>query len=283
MTRVFLGIGSNTGDAALQLARAIELLARRFNLQHSRAVRSAAEGFDGAPFVNVVVCFDTDLTLKDIVGLARCIEIELGKDLTQARFADKAIDLDVLYFGDLTLCNDRFELPARDVLHPYYLCGLYELQPDWIDPRHSKTVAELWAERDCDLAPVALPSVPDLRETRMVIDDFRLSLHLGVTEEERAQLQEVSLTIAIRFEMAPGATHSDCVNETLNYSTLARMLTSEFTGATVRTIEHLAGQCTDAIARTTHARGTLTVGVRKFPQTPGIAGGASFELTTDMY
>lgn len=284
MTRVFLGLGSNALDAPVQIAHALSLLKLRFDLVVSSAVCSEAKGFAGNPFVNCVARFDTNLELSDLLAFSKRVEIQLGKDLTQPRFSDKRIDLDVLYFGDTVRVNDRFAVPARDVLESYYLFGLRELQPDWIDPSRLKTISDLCNEQNlADLPAVELPHVDEQRTSKIRIDDFRLSLHLGVTEEERANQQEVSLNLTLELTNVPHATYTDSVEETINYSTLARAITSEIGGTTVQTIEHLAERCTRTILKTVAFEGRLSVEVRKNPSTPGIVGGAYFELTSEVF
>ena len=60
--------------------------------------------------------------------------------------------------------------------------------------------------------------------TRQVIHirDMTLSCHIGLTEAERARAQRLRLNVALT--LVPQATCEDCIEETINYGTLARAI-----------------------------------------------------------
>ena len=111
------------------------------------------------------------------------------------------------------------------------------------------------------------------------LDDLRMPVHLGVPDEERAEPQEITVSIVFEFDSPPGATATDAIEATIDYGVVCRSLARELGARPVRTIEHLArrgldylesvagGEC-DAIALT----------VRKFPAIDGLVGGAAFTL-----
>lgn len=283
MNTAFIGIGSNSSDAEFEVAQALAALSSHLDLTPAQACRSDAEGFSGAPFVNLVAKTETDLDLVQLTTLLRRLEITLGKDLTQPRLAAKKIDMDLLYFGTMVINNDRFVLPARDATRPYYLHGLNTLSPDWIDPQTGKTIRDLHAAADMTgITLVALPEIIHVENATVQIDDLRFELHLGVTALEREALQEVSLDLSFTFTTPPRAMSSDDVDDTFNYSTIARALTGTLGGITCRTLEHLVELACGVVATLTPFPGKLTLGIRKYPTTPGLKGGARFASTREI-
>ena len=68
MIQAFIGVGSNV-DATRHIPRALSALRETFGaLQQSTAYRNPAVGFDGAPFVNLVVGIETGWRLPDVLG-----------------------------------------------------------------------------------------------------------------------------------------------------------------------------------------------------------------------
>ena len=60
MPRVYVGVGSNL-EPERHVAAALKAMRARFpGLLTSPVYASAAEGFDGPPFLNLVVAFDTE-------------------------------------------------------------------------------------------------------------------------------------------------------------------------------------------------------------------------------
>ena len=79
MTGVYVAAGSNV-DARRNIRLALATLRRTFRgLRVSRVYQNAAVGFAGDDFINLVVGFDTTLSLKDLVGELRRIEVERTK------------------------------------------------------------------------------------------------------------------------------------------------------------------------------------------------------------
>ncbi|NCF83825.1 MAG: 2-amino-4-hydroxy-6-hydroxymethyldihydropteridine diphosphokinase, partial [Proteobacteria bacterium] len=68
MAKVFVSVGSNV-DREQHIALALDLLRARFGaIQQSSIYESASVGFDGDPFFNLVVAFDSDAEPRQIVS-----------------------------------------------------------------------------------------------------------------------------------------------------------------------------------------------------------------------
>lgn len=142
MPEVFVGIGSNL-DRERNIRSAIRRLGERFDsLRQSHIYESPAEGFDGPPFYNLVVGFETDLALDALVGVLKAIEAEHGRGDAQRGMRSRNLDLDLLLYGELYGSQAPVELPASDILRYVFVCvPLAELIPDWVHPATGETLA----------------------------------------------------------------------------------------------------------------------------------------------
>ncbi|MDH3338172.1 MAG: 2-amino-4-hydroxy-6-hydroxymethyldihydropteridine diphosphokinase [Gammaproteobacteria bacterium] len=158
MAKVYLGLGSNI-NAEENLRRGIRELRRRFGqLDVSSVYRSAAVGFEGDDFLNLVVGLDTDETPLDINGQIEAIHRIVGRQRGEERFSSRALDIDLLLYDDLILHEPPLCLPRTDVLdYSFVLRPLAELAPDLTHPETGRTLAEHWQafdERSQPLTPV---------------------------------------------------------------------------------------------------------------------------------
>lgn len=113
--RVYVGIGSNI-DSIREIAAGLEQLVLAFGpLEVSPAYRSAALGFEGPPFINLVVGFDTGLPLDRLVSYLRHIEQQRDPRNTRARLSSRRLDLDLLLYGDSCGVCHGVELPRSDI------------------------------------------------------------------------------------------------------------------------------------------------------------------------
>ncbi len=149
MTRVFAAAGGNI-DPARRLPQALAGLRAAFGeLAVSPCYANAAFGFEGEDFHNLVVAFDTNLPLADVLARLHAIEEACGRERQAAKWAARAMDLDVLLFGD---CVGEFPgaiLPRPDLLKRAYMLGpLADLAPALLHPTSGVAIAELWAAFD---------------------------------------------------------------------------------------------------------------------------------------
>jgi 2-amino-4-hydroxy-6-hydroxymethyldihydropteridine diphosphokinase len=153
--RVFLGLGSNV-DAETNLRLAVRELRERFgSLQLSRVCRSAAFGFDGEDFLNLVAACDTDLTPTEIVRQIEEIHALAGRVRGPDRYTSRPLDVDLLMYGDLVDPDPALRLPRNDVLrHSFVLGPLAEIAPDVVHPITGMRIDEHWQQFDVSGHPL---------------------------------------------------------------------------------------------------------------------------------
>ena len=132
MTRAYVGVGANLGDAAAALSAAFDALARlpgTRSVARSSVYRSAPVDAAGPDFLNAVVALDTTLLPADLLQALHAIEAEHGRQRPY-RNAPRTLDLDLLLHGDIVLTTPQLTLPhPRLHLRAFVLEPLAELAP----------------------------------------------------------------------------------------------------------------------------------------------------------
>ncbi|HUP45870.1 MAG TPA: 2-amino-4-hydroxy-6-hydroxymethyldihydropteridine diphosphokinase [Thermoanaerobaculia bacterium] len=114
---VCIALGSNLGDRAWHLRRALHELGRVVRLVRISSVHETApvDGPAGSPdFLNMVVTGLTRLPPHDLLRELLAIEARLGRVRT-IRNAPRVIDLDLIFYG-----ARRIRTPELTVPHPRY-------------------------------------------------------------------------------------------------------------------------------------------------------------------
>ena len=122
----------------------------------------------------------------------------------------------------------------------------------------------------------------DKLNSKIQLDELEIELHLGVSEEERTKTQSVWISLTFDFFALPESTSSDLISGTVNYSSLSKLLKSEFNGSNIKTIEYMGFRAFNLVSQDIDQVGRLTLSVRKFPSISGLKGGALFELSGDI-
>ena len=132
--RAYLGIGSNIGDMALMLDRAVAGLAATPEISvraRSADYRTPPWGKTDQPwFLNGAVAIDTQLGPHDLLDACLLIERDLGR-VREERWGPRLIDIDVLSYEGTSVSDERLVLPHRHVRErAFVLVPLAEIAPD---------------------------------------------------------------------------------------------------------------------------------------------------------
>ncbi len=145
MPEVFVAAGSNIRPRA-HLRQAVATLAAAWpGLRVSNAYSNAAVGFAGDDFINLVVAFETDEPLAQVLERLKAIEEASGRKRGAPKWAARTLDLDLLLYGDLVGRFLGASLPRADLAARAYILGpLAELAPQHRHPVLGETFGELW-------------------------------------------------------------------------------------------------------------------------------------------
>ncbi len=146
MAQVYLGLGSNLGDRFTLLQHACQALQNLplNNFRTSSIYESEPyQGIDQPPYYNQVVTGETSLSPQQLLKACLKIEKQLGRT-RQHHWESRLIDIDILYYDDLVLDSKELVIPHTDLANRgFFLVPLFELAPDWKDPKRQQTVDRL--------------------------------------------------------------------------------------------------------------------------------------------
>ena len=144
---VTVSIGSNI-NREFYIRESVVALREQFgDLSVSPVYETAAVGFDGEDFLNLVVSFVTEIDVYQVSVLLKGIEDKLGRDRSQPRFSARCIDLDLLTYADLILDDSRIQIPRHEILeNAFVLKPLSDLEADREHPQLGVSYQKLWDE-----------------------------------------------------------------------------------------------------------------------------------------
>lgn len=145
---IYLSLGSNIGDRAANLERAIEALSeigvrvlRSSSIYETEPVDLLAQPW----FLNCVVEAETSLAPRPLLDQLQAIERNLGSKKLVPR-GPRIIDLDVLFYETAVIHSAEMEIPhPRLAERRFVLVPLAELAPELRHPVLCMTAAELLA------------------------------------------------------------------------------------------------------------------------------------------
>ena len=163
MARVYLSLGSNV-EPQRYLRAAVDELRQRFGaLAVSPAYRSKAVGFEGAEFVNLAVGLDTDLSPTALNEWLHAQEDRHGRRRDVPRYADRTLDLDIVFYDDLIIEGPgHLQIPRNELQFAFVLRPVADIAPDFRHPLSGESMAELWRKFPAESEPMSVDTSMDL-------------------------------------------------------------------------------------------------------------------------
>jgi 2-amino-4-hydroxy-6-hydroxymethyldihydropteridine diphosphokinase len=147
MSRIFIGLGSNLGDRAKYLRRALAELIQL----HQTTVKKCSSVYETEPvgvkeqpkFLNMVAELDSMLRPDDLMRELKDIEQRVGRTFRE-HWGPREIDLDLLYYGGEMLNETELHVPHPEISNRrFVLVPLKEIAADFQDPLRHLSIEEL--------------------------------------------------------------------------------------------------------------------------------------------
>jgi 2-amino-4-hydroxy-6-hydroxymethyldihydropteridine diphosphokinase len=145
----YISIGSNIRRDE-HIPSSLTALKQRFgDLTLSSVYETAAVGFTGDAFYNLVVAFNAELPAKEVAKILRQIELDHGRTRDSQKFSARTLDLDLILYGDLVLSDGRLQIPRDEIeRYAFVLEPLAEIAPTLQHPVKHVDYASLWRSFD---------------------------------------------------------------------------------------------------------------------------------------
>ena len=146
MVQVCVAFGANLGDAkgaVLQAIADVGGLASTQLLKASVLYASAPVEAIGPQFINAVALYNTELPPLDLLDALQRLENTAGRERPYLH-APRTLDLDMIWYGDLTLQSPRLTLPhPRWQQRAFVLVPLAEICPELVKTEWLEQVSKI--------------------------------------------------------------------------------------------------------------------------------------------
>ena len=149
VANVYISLGSNIERDKNTRDGVRALRAHYGELTLSSVYESAAIGFAGSQFYNMVIALHTDEPATTVLQVLKDIEQRYGRVYQSPKFSSRTLDLDLLLYDNQILNQPGVQIPRDEILkHAFVLWPLAEIAPALQHPLQQKTYEELWRAFD---------------------------------------------------------------------------------------------------------------------------------------
>jgi deoxyguanosine kinase len=145
--KVLISLGSNLGDRALNIEKAITLIQDQLGdvIAISKLYETASWGYDDHSYLNNVICLVTKLTPLDLMSALLEIELKLGRKRSDSKhYQARTIDIDILLIEGVVIDHPKLDVPhPRMNLRRFVLQPLADIAPDWVHEVECVSVSDL--------------------------------------------------------------------------------------------------------------------------------------------
>ncbi len=150
MEHIYLLLGSNIGNVRQNIDRALAVLKNSSVevVKKSSARMTRPWGrIDQPDFLNMAVEVACEYTPRELLEVLKSIEREMGRTAAE-RWGPRIIDLDILFYGSLTLQEDDLVIPHPHFFdRPFAVALMNEIAPQFIPPGSDVSIAEYYRDR----------------------------------------------------------------------------------------------------------------------------------------
>ncbi|CAN7602366.1 2-amino-4-hydroxy-6-hydroxymethyldihydropteridine diphosphokinase [Rossellomorea sp. LjRoot5] len=150
MNTAYISLGSNMGDRAVYLEKAINILGSHGKIEvtkRSSLYETDPVGFtEQDQFLNMVIEIRTSLSPETLLHQCLQVEIDLGRE-REFKWGPRIIDLDILLFNQETIETENLYIPhPRMQERAFVLIPLLEVAPRVEHPSFNAPLAEFLDE-----------------------------------------------------------------------------------------------------------------------------------------
>ena len=133
--KVFIGIGSNLNKIKNIKSCLSKIKNDYENVRLSPVYETKAMGFDGPNFYNLVCSFNTTKDIYKLKEKLNKIELDHGRNLNETKYSSRTLDIDILYYGNLILVDDKIKIPRKEIIeYDFVLQPLIDIDAEFIHP-----------------------------------------------------------------------------------------------------------------------------------------------------
>ena len=179
-TLTYIALGSNQGDRENYLQLAVDKIFEHVGAVHSvsSVYKTPSWGFEGQEFLNACICVKTTYSAEVVLKKLLEIELELGRIRnTTGGYADRAIDLDIIFYGDSTISSEELHVPHPKLAQrKFVLYPMADIAAASIHPVNKVSIDELVKvtkdESEIEKVDFKLkkPELPELPVNYLVIE-----------------------------------------------------------------------------------------------------------------